>query len=113
MIHLGPKCTIFSLDSIGRGFACISRKTDSSGALDSYGSLLSNAPSLVKIGAVLAMIQHERSACKTKNFRVKPIGIQRIIKGITKGCLMDIKGMSRETLGKTDNNHFDNFGFTC
>ena len=36
-----------------------SRKTDSSSALERYGSLLSNAPSLVRVRATLAMIQHE------------------------------------------------------
>ena len=40
----------------------------SSIALDSYGSLLFNVPSLAIIRAVLAMIQHERSASKTKIF---------------------------------------------
>ena len=35
---------------------------DSSSALESYGPLLYNAPSLANIGAVLAMIQHETSS---------------------------------------------------
>ena len=43
----------------------------SSTALDSYGSLLFNAASLAIIRAVLAMIQHERSASKTKIFGLR------------------------------------------
>ena len=53
--------------SMERNFGRIGRMKDSSTTLDSYGSLLSNAPSLAIIRAVLAMIQHETSASKTKN----------------------------------------------
>ena len=44
-----PKHNIFSLDGIDRNFESRDRKMDSSGALESYGSLLSNAPSLATI----------------------------------------------------------------
>ena len=44
-----PKLNIFPLDGIGRNFGCRDQKMDSSSALESYGSLLSNAPSLVAI----------------------------------------------------------------
>ena len=44
---------------------------DSSSALDSYGPVLSNAPSLTVIRAVHAMIQHETSARKLDFFKVK------------------------------------------
>ena len=77
-----------------RNFGRIDRMKDSSSALDSYGSLLSNAPSLAIIRAVLAMLQHERSASKTKNFRV-----QHIAK--TKDNHHNIKGISKEYQGET------------
>ena len=44
-----PKHNSFSLDCIDRNFACRDRKMDSSDALESYGSLFSNAPSLAAI----------------------------------------------------------------
>ena len=57
-----PKHRIFSVDSIGRNFGCRDQKMDSSSALESYGSLLSNAPSLATIVWLLAKLQHERPA---------------------------------------------------
>ena len=80
-----------------RNFGRIGRMKDSSSALDSYGSLLSNAPSLAIIRAVLAMIQHERSASKTKNFRVKHVAK-------TKDNQQNIKGYQRNTKGKHKEN---------
>ena len=65
-----PKHLNFSVDSIGRDFGCRDQKMDSSSALESYGSLLSNAPSLATIVWLLAMLQHESPAtmiCKKKH----------------------------------------------
>ena len=55
----------------GRNYGCNGRIKVSSTTLDSYGSLLSIAPLFVIIRAVLAMIQHERSASKTKIFGLR------------------------------------------
>ena len=98
---------------MGRNVGRIDRMKDSSSALDSYGSLLSNAPSLAIIRVVLAMMQQERSASKTKTFRVKPIVKQRKSKGILQKYQRVIEGMPREDLGESDSSHFENFGFTC
>ena len=49
---------------------------DSNGALESYGPLLSNAPSLARIDNVLANLQHETSAFKPNIF---PIVQSRLI----------------------------------
>ena len=51
--------------------ASTARKIDSSSALESYGSLLCNAPSLATIGEVLATLQHETSARKSGFSKVK------------------------------------------
>ena len=53
------------MDGIGRNFGCRDQKMDYSSALESYWFLLSNAPLLAMIRAVLAMIQHEMSASNT------------------------------------------------
>ena len=50
------------MDCADRNFARMVRKIYSSSALESYGPLLSNEPSLVKFRAVFAMIQHETSS---------------------------------------------------
>ena len=93
-MQFGQKGVTFPSGVRGRNIACTVRKMDSSSALESSGSLLSNAPSLAIIRAVLAMIHHERSASKTKNFRV-----QHIAK--TKDNHHNIKGISKECQGET------------
>ena len=52
----------FSWDVWCCNFENTARNINSSTALESYGPLLSNAPSLAMIRAVFAMIQHERLA---------------------------------------------------
>ena len=47
------------MECIDHNFLCIHRLNNSSSALDSYGFLLCNAPSLLMIRAVLAPIQYE------------------------------------------------------
>ena len=66
---MAPRDIFLNMGWFGRSFGCNGRIKVSSTALDSYGSLLFNAASLAIIRAVLAMIQHERSASKTKHFR--------------------------------------------
>ena len=73
------KSSFFSLDAIARNIESIDREMDSSTALESYGSLLSNAPSLTTIREVLAKLQHETSARKTKFFKVKIIPNQNFL----------------------------------
>ena len=70
---------------LGRNYGCNGRIKLSSTTLESYGSLLSNEPSLAIIRAVLAMIEHERSASKTRIpkvilsiFLMFPLGIPLI-----------------------------------
>ena len=89
--------TFLNAGCMERNFGRIGLMKDSSSALDSYGSLLSNAPSLAIIRAVLAMIQRERSVSKAKNIRVKPIGK-------TKDNQRNIKGYQRNTKGKHKEN---------
>ena len=73
----------------GRNYGCNDRIEVSSITLDSYGSLVSNAPSLAIIRAVLAMLQHERSASKTKT---------KIIIIISKGYQRNTKGKYKENI---------------
>ena len=61
----------FSRDVWCCNLANTARKIDSSSALESYGPLLSNAPSLASIRALLAKLEHETSTCKTKIFKMK------------------------------------------
>ena len=86
--------TFLNAGCFGRNYGCNGRTEVSSTTLDSYGSLLSNAPSHAIIRAVLAMIQHERSVSTTKNFRV-----QHIAK--TKDNHHNIKAISKEYQGET------------
>ena len=86
--------TFLNAGCFGRNYGCNDRIEVSSTTLDSYGSLVSNAPSLAIIRAVLAMLQHERAASKTKIFKV-----QHIAK--TKDNHHNIKGISKEYQGET------------
>ena len=65
---VGTDCIFFSMGRNIHNFGCTGRIKVSSTTLDSYGSLLSNTPSLAIIRAVLAMIQPKMSASKTKIF---------------------------------------------
>ena len=63
--------TFLSLRSIGHNYVNIDKKMNSSSAFESYGPLLSNAPSVATTRAVCAKIQHERSARNLDFLKVK------------------------------------------
>ena len=56
---------ILELELIDCTFGCIYWIKDSSSALDSYESLLSNAPSLAIVGAFLVKVQYQTSTSKS------------------------------------------------
>ena len=64
MPAFGSVLHFLHVDCLGRNYGCNGRIKVSSTALDSCGSLIFNAAPLAIISAVLAMIQHERSAGK-------------------------------------------------
>ena len=65
-MQFGQKCVTFSADGSGSDSASTARKMDSSSALESSDTLLSNALLEIEIDPVLAQLEYETS---NKSFR--------------------------------------------